>query len=66
MVHKPTGKRLIRTKKYLTHDAQNQLRLEDTVLIRNCPPISARKRFTLAKILKSPEAQRTLAHSTPA
>ena len=34
-----------------------ELRINDTVLIRNCPPISARKRFTLETVLKSPETE---------
>ncbi|EPQ61355.1 nucleic acid-binding protein [Gloeophyllum trabeum ATCC 11539] len=63
VVHKTTGKRIERSKKFLTHDEKNQLRLDDTVLIRNCPPISARKRFMLEKILKSPETERELAHA---
>ncbi|KDQ49603.1 hypothetical protein JAAARDRAFT_42715 [Jaapia argillacea MUCL 33604] len=62
-VHKITGKRIERSKKFLTHDEENQLRLNDTVLIRNCPPISARKRFKLDKILRSPETERDLAHA---
>ncbi|EJD04616.1 nucleic acid-binding protein, partial [Fomitiporia mediterranea MF3/22] len=57
-VHPRTKKRLERVKKYLTHDPQNQLRLADEVTIQNCPPISARKRFQLYKVLKSPEAER--------
>lgn len=31
-----------------------ELRLDDTVFIRHTRPISARKRFTLEKVLKSP------------
>ncbi|KAG0708739.1 hypothetical protein DFH29DRAFT_993618 [Suillus ampliporus] len=62
IIHKITGKRIERSKKILTHDEQDVLRLSDTVLIRNCPPISARKRFKLEKILKSPETERDLAH----
>ncbi|KAG1749873.1 uncharacterized protein EDB91DRAFT_1235317 [Suillus paluster] len=67
IIHKITGKRIERSKKILTHDERNGLRgtvlrLSDTVLIRNCPPISARKRFKLEKILKSPETERDLAH----
>ncbi|KAI0698643.1 hypothetical protein C8Q76DRAFT_589335, partial [Earliella scabrosa] len=61
--HPKTGKRLERSKKYLTHDESNQLRPSDTVLIRNCPPISARKRFTLEKVLKSPEREREALHA---
>ena len=40
-----------------------ELRIDDTVLVRNCPPISARKRFTLEKILKSPETERDEMHA---
>jgi len=46
-----------RSKKILVHDEKEQLRINDTVVIRNCPPISARKRFTLEHILKSPETE---------
>ncbi|KAH9884393.1 hypothetical protein C8Q73DRAFT_660940 [Cubamyces lactineus] len=66
IVHPKTGKRLERSKKYLTHDEQNNLRMHDTVLIRNCPPISARKRFTLEKVLKSPEREREELHARQA
>ncbi|KAG7099112.1 hypothetical protein E1B28_000985 [Marasmius oreades] len=57
-IHKLTGKRIDRSKKYLTHDPQNKLRKDDVVIIRNCPPISARKRFKLERIVKSPETER--------
>ncbi|TFY50157.1 hypothetical protein EVJ58_g11162, partial [Rhodofomes roseus] len=62
VLHPRVGKRLEKTKKYLTHDEHNQLRQGDSVLIRNCPPISARKRFTLERVLRSPERERELAH----
>ncbi|KAH7912599.1 nucleic acid-binding protein [Hygrophoropsis aurantiaca] len=65
IIHKITGKRIERSKKILTHDERNVLRLDDTVLIRNCPPISARKRFKLEKVLKSPETERDIAHQVP-
>ena len=39
------------------------LRVDDSVLIRNCPPVSARKRFTLEKVVRSPETERDLAHA---
>lgn len=32
------------------------------MLIRNCPPLSARKRFRLEKIIKSPETEWQQAH----
>jgi len=54
VIHKRTGKRIERSTKILTHDEHNQLQLDDTVFIRHTAPISARKRFTLEKILKSP------------
>ncbi|PBL01220.1 nucleic acid-binding protein [Armillaria gallica] len=60
MTHRVTGKVIERTKKYLTHDPNNELRHDDVVIIRNCPPVSARKRFKLETIVKSPEAEREL------
>ncbi|KAI6153721.1 hypothetical protein BKA82DRAFT_4093335 [Pisolithus tinctorius] len=63
VIHKVTGKRIERSTKILTHDERNKLRLNDRVIIRNCPPISARKRFKLEKIIQSPETERELAHS---
>jgi len=62
VIHKQTGKRIERSKKYLTHDENGGLRINDQVLIRNCPPISARKRFTLDQVLRSPETQHELMH----
>jgi len=66
VMHKLTGKRIERSKKYLVHDEENKLRKADTVIIRNCPPVSARKRFALEKILKSPENDRILARQNTA
>ncbi|KIJ68576.1 hypothetical protein HYDPIDRAFT_24836 [Hydnomerulius pinastri MD-312] len=66
ITHKITGKRIERSTKILTHDDKNVLRLNDTVLIRNCPPISARKRFKLEKIFRSPETEREQAHAAAA
>ena len=39
------------------------LRQHDIVVIRNCPPISAMKRFKLEKIIKSPETEHELARA---
>jgi small subunit ribosomal protein S17 len=39
---------------FATEMVSAELRLEDTVFIRHTRPISARKRFMLEKILKSP------------
>jgi ribosomal protein S17 len=35
---------------------------DDTVLIRNCPPLSSRKRFTLERIVASPEREARRIH----
>lgn len=40
--------------------------MDDEVLIRNCPPVSARKRFALHKVLKSPEGARAARHQREA
>lgn len=61
--HKLTGKRIVRSKKYLVHDELNQLRTDDVVVIRNCPPKSALKRFELFQLLKSPETEREIARA---
>ncbi|KAF9076160.1 hypothetical protein BDP27DRAFT_1210940 [Rhodocollybia butyracea] len=58
VAHKITRKRIERTKKYLTHDPENKLQKDDIVIIRNCPPVSARKRFKLETIIESPETER--------
>ena len=34
------------------------LRMNDEILIQNCPPVSARKRFRLLQVLRSPEGER--------
>ena len=40
-----------------------ELRIDNTVLVQHCPPISAGKRFTLEKILKSQETERDKMHT---
>ncbi|GJJ08965.1 hypothetical protein Clacol_003186 [Clathrus columnatus] len=57
MVHPKTHKRIERSKKYLTHDPENVMKTGDTVMIRHCRPISARKRFVLDTVIKSPETE---------
>lgn len=66
VLHKRTGKRLERSTKILTHDENNDLRIEDTVVIRHTRPISARKRFILEKILKSPIGEAAAAKAAQA
>lgn len=40
------------TRKFMAHDEQNQAEVGDRVMIRECRPLSARKRFTLEKIIE--------------
>ncbi|KAI0321498.1 hypothetical protein OF83DRAFT_1051085 [Amylostereum chailletii] len=51
--------------RWVVHDKTGkvQLRLDDAVVIRNCPPVSARKRFALDRVLRSPERERAQAHA---
>ncbi|KAG9090933.1 hypothetical protein FS749_000187 [Ceratobasidium sp. UAMH 11750] len=58
--HPKTHKLIARSKKYLTHDPQNELKEGDKCIIRNCPPVSARKRFVLESIVKPTESLRLL------
>jgi len=58
IMHPRTMKRIERSKKYLTHDPENKLRMDDMVLIQNCPPVSARKRFVVHTVLKRSETSR--------
>jgi small subunit ribosomal protein S17 len=41
------------TKKFMAHDEKNQAQVGDKVEITECPPISARKRFTMTRILET-------------
>jgi small subunit ribosomal protein S17 len=43
-----------------------ELRKDDVVTIRNCPPVSALKRFKLQTILKSPFTERDIARARKA
>ncbi|MBF0459982.1 MAG: 30S ribosomal protein S17 [Magnetococcales bacterium] len=45
--HELYGKILRRSKKYKAHDAENQHRTGDLVRIRECPPISKDKHWTV-------------------
>ena len=47
-VRHPIYKKFIRrSKKYMAHDENNTAKIGDVVSIRECPPISARKRWEL-------------------
>lgn len=45
--HPLYGKIMRRTKKYKAHDAENHHRIGDQVRIRECPPISKDKHWTV-------------------
>lgn len=47
--HPKYKKYLRRTKKYLVHDVGNTAQVGDAVAIKEVPPISKRKTFTLVK-----------------
>ena len=52
-------KRYIHSKKYLVDDPQNQAKLKDRVIIRQCRPISRRKRWALDQIVTDKPAKAT-------
>ena len=51
--HPKYEKYLRSTKKYLVHDAGNTAKVGDKVTIREVKPISKRKHFALANIVKA-------------
>ena len=54
--HPIYGKYMRRSKKYHVHDEKNELNIGDTVVIRECRPISKTKAWTLDRVISgSPE-----------
>jgi small subunit ribosomal protein S17 len=49
-------KQYTRNRKFMAHDEKNEAKIGDLVLIRESKPVSARKRFTLEKILHKASA----------
>ena len=45
VMHPVYKKFIVRSKKYAAHDEKNQFKVGDTVRIRECRPISKRKRW---------------------
>ncbi|MCS6877031.1 MAG: 30S ribosomal protein S17 [Geminicoccaceae bacterium] len=43
--HPLYGKTVTRSKKYMAHDPENRFKVGDVVKIRECRPLSARKRW---------------------
>ncbi|MGB9867176.1 MAG: 30S ribosomal protein S17 [Bacillota bacterium] len=50
--HPLYGKRMVRTKKYMAHDENNECREGDVVLIMETRPLSKRKRWRVVKVLE--------------
>ena len=51
-MHPVYGKRIIKTKKFLVHDAENACRMGDRVQFAETRPMSKNKRWTLVKIIE--------------
>lgn len=49
--HPVYKKRLKSTKKYMAHDEEESTKVGDVVQIMACRPLSARKRFTVTKVV---------------
>jgi small subunit ribosomal protein S17 len=49
--HALYGKRVISSKKFRAHDERNEAKTGDVVVITECRPISASKRFRLLEIV---------------
>ena len=50
--HPKYGKILIKSKRYMAHDENNQAKSGDIVLLQETPPLSRCKRWNLKKIVK--------------
>jgi small subunit ribosomal protein S17 len=42
---------MIKTRKYLAHDEMNECDIGDQVLLKECRPLSKRKRWSVTKII---------------
>ena len=51
-MHPVYGKRIIKSSKFLAHDAENSCRVGDKVQIAETRPMSRNKRWTLVKIIE--------------
>jgi small subunit ribosomal protein S17 len=52
--HPIYSKIMIKTKKYLAHDENNDCKIGDKVLLREFRPLSKRKRWYIKKIISRP------------
>ena len=53
--HPLYGKRIKKHKKFMAHDENNECQIGDKVLIKECRPLSKRKRWILVKIIERRE-----------
>ena len=53
-IHPLYKKQYLVTKRYMVHDEKNEAVAGDKVSITSCRPLSARKRYTLVKIVEHP------------
>jgi len=49
--HPMYSKTIVKTKKYLAHDELDECNIGDQVLLQECPPLSKKKRWKLAKVI---------------
>jgi small subunit ribosomal protein S17 len=50
--HPKYSKTVLKTKRYMAHDEQNDCKPGDIVLVEEAPPISRHKKWKLVKILR--------------
>jgi small subunit ribosomal protein S17 len=51
--HPIYSKTITKTKRYLVHDELSECNIGDQVLVRECRPLSRKKRWKLAKIISN-------------
>jgi len=49
--HPIYSKIMIKTRKYLAHDEMNECNIGDQVLVKECRPLSKKKRWSVSKII---------------
>ena len=49
--HPIYAKTVIKTRKYLVHDELNECKIGDQILVKECRPLSRRKRWIATKVL---------------
>ena len=49
--HPIYSKTIVKTKKYLAHDELGECNIGDQVLLQECPPLSKKQRWKLAKVI---------------